>query len=308
MRIASHLFVAAACLIVAVPARPAPLRVDLGTLGGTETFAMNMNDRGQVVGCSRTGAGALHAFVWDASRGMVDLGIDAANSCASDVNDGGQVVGYALDESGAPTWAFLWEAGTLTNLGPGGAFDINDVGQVLGGSGQPYITQEPAAWVWESGDRRTLPLPISGWFTPVGINDAGRVVGSVCDVGCGAIVWDVSADGVVTTAFGLSGKHEQAAGLNANGEVLVQIWRVDASTVDSAFLWTGDAIVPLGTLGGAGTGVMTLSWKQPHLNDRGEVVGSSQTADGNWHGFLWSAGEMLDLGLTLDPFAINDAR
>lgn len=52
-------------------------------------------------------------------QGPRDLGIDAPGSCAADVDDAGQVVGYALDESGAPTWSFLREAGTVTNLGAG---------------------------------------------------------------------------------------------------------------------------------------------------------------------------------------------
>jgi probable HAF family extracellular repeat protein len=307
MPTASRLVVAAACLAVAVPARPASLRADLGTLGGTETQAMNLNDRGQIVGCSRTGAGALHAFLWDLAHGMVDLRIDAPGSCAVDVNDAGQVVGYAMDDLGSPTWAFLWEGGAVTNLGRGFAADINDVGQVLGVESPGDLAADAAGWVWESGRRRALPLPAGGQFIPVGINDAGRVVGSVCTVGCGAIVYDLTADAVATAASGLSGAHEQGAGVNASGQVLVQVWQVDASTSDSAFLWTDGALVPLGTLGGKDTGVMTWWWPPRHLNDRGDVVGVSEAADGGLHGFLWSAGEMLDLGPYLHATAINDA-
>jgi len=32
------------------------------------------------------------------------------------------------------------------------------------------------------------------------------------------------------------------------------------------------------------------------VNDRGEVVGSSLTTDGQTHGFLWRDGAMIDLG------------
>ena len=51
---------------------------DIGTLSptttGTFSAAQGLNDLGQVVGESITASGARHAFLWSASRGMVDLG------------------------------------------------------------------------------------------------------------------------------------------------------------------------------------------------------------------------------------------
>lgn len=46
--------------------------------------------------------------------------------------------------------------------------------------------------------------------------------------------------------------------------------------------------VDLGTLGGAGT-------VPRDVNVHGQVVGTSQTADGRWHAFAWRAGRMTDL-------------
>jgi len=76
--------------------------VDLGTLGGTNSFAYAVNDQGQVVGNSQTvEALAGHAFVWTASEGMVDLAPLAghAYSDAFLVNSGGQVVGISYSEN-----------------------------------------------------------------------------------------------------------------------------------------------------------------------------------------------------------------
>jgi probable HAF family extracellular repeat protein len=57
-------------------------------------------------------------------------------------------------------------------------------------------------------------------------------------------------------------------------------------------------LIDLGTLGGESSYATAI-------NDRGRVVGSSQTAAGDWHGFLWRDGRMTDLG-TLRPTGINN--
>ena len=47
---------------------------DLGTLGGTYSDALALNDQGRVVGRSSTPSGAYHAFSWTSGEGMIDLG------------------------------------------------------------------------------------------------------------------------------------------------------------------------------------------------------------------------------------------
>jgi len=65
-----------------------------------------------------------------------------------------------------------------------------------------------------------------------------------------------------------------------------------------AFLWEGDAMIDLGTLGGA-TSVARA------LNDRGQIVGYSSTASGETRAFLWEDGHMIDLGtLEGDSYAV----
>jgi probable HAF family extracellular repeat protein len=56
-------------------ARSSIVAVDLGTLGGTDSAALAVNDAGQVVGESMPrGDATVHAFSWTQAAGMVDLG------------------------------------------------------------------------------------------------------------------------------------------------------------------------------------------------------------------------------------------
>ena len=57
-------------------------------------------------------------------------------------------------------------------------------------------------------------------------------------------------------------------------------------------------LIDLGTLGGESSYATAI-------NDRGDVIGSSETADGSYHGFLWRNGRMTDLG-AVRPTDINN--
>lgn len=85
---------------------------DLGTLGGTDSRAVAINDRGQVIGTSSTASGRYHAFIWQDGV-MTDLGVlpGKSNSKAAAINDRGQVVGDSDDR------AFLWQHKRMTDLG-----------------------------------------------------------------------------------------------------------------------------------------------------------------------------------------------
>jgi len=72
---------------------------DLGTLGGNQGYATDINDHGQVVGTTRT-SGTDQAFLWEDGV-TTDLGtLDASYpySRAFDVNIHGQVVGHSSGE------------------------------------------------------------------------------------------------------------------------------------------------------------------------------------------------------------------
>ena len=110
----------------------------LGSLGG-ESEAIAINDDGTIVGTSYTGnGGQRRAFRWTPEGGMEDLGSVGtgpfASSVAVDVNEAGYVIGQTSADAGSPN-AFLWHPQYgMQDLYATEAYDINDAGQVLGGT------------------------------------------------------------------------------------------------------------------------------------------------------------------------------
>ena len=66
---------------------------DLGTFGGSNVFAYDVNEAGQVVGVFTNAAGQQRGFLWD-DRMVTELPtLGGPTSAAYDINDLGQVVG-----------------------------------------------------------------------------------------------------------------------------------------------------------------------------------------------------------------------
>jgi len=146
----------------------------LGTLGGGSTpisiwsEATGINGSGQVVGNSSVLGNDMQAFVTGPGGvGMVGLGtLGGAQSAAYDINDRGQVVGWAdMDPTTSPTTrAFLYhpdlggmiDLNSLVSIGGGGfleqALAINDAGQILAAGGgsnwllTPVAVPEGSTW------------------------------------------------------------------------------------------------------------------------------------------------------------------
>jgi probable HAF family extracellular repeat protein len=256
---------------------------DLGTLaGGTLSQAFGMNNRGHVGGAATVSNGNLHAFLWTKHTGMQDLGtLGGPNSEAGPVNQSDEVAilseTFHKDLNNEDFCGFgthlqclgaIWENGVLTSLptlaGPNAnaqAYDLNNRGQVVGlseierkdkkGCLTPFQVFDFEAVIWEpNGEIRELPP----------LRSKGDTVGF---------------------AFGIN-EHGQAvgtSGLCSNTSVPPS----PPTNAPHAVLWESDGSPKdLGTLGGTMGNVATS------INNRGEVVGTSQSKDGTLHPFLWT--------------------
>ena len=114
---------------------------DLGTLGGNQSEAYDLNEAGHVVGMAKNRFRDVRPFLYRYGR-MEDLGTAGGPEArANAVNNHDQVVGWS-DTSVLLKTAFLWEWGRLWDLNeliPANsgwyleeAKDINDLGQIVG--------------------------------------------------------------------------------------------------------------------------------------------------------------------------------
>lgn len=267
---------------------------DLGTLPNSNySFALEINDRGQIVGASEvnrtdpaTGNPEFHAVLWENDK-IRDLGtLGGTASFAATLNSRGQITGEALNGVPDPrsilglgsgltltqTRGFLWQDGKMQDLGTLGGPDswasfVNERGQVAGASYTSDVvdpntgTPQIDLFLWENGEMK----------------DLGNLGGTNGFLG---------APGIVN---GLNNAGQVAGGMFLAGDEILH-----------AFLWNGKKLLDLGTLGGS------ISFARG-INDAGDVTGiANLPEDQSNHGFLWRNGAMIDLG-TLDGDPCSDA-
>jgi probable HAF family extracellular repeat protein len=153
--------------------------LDLGKPHGTGSRAFGMNDLGDVVGEILTSTDS-RPFLYSGGT-MSDFGtpLGWTSARANDINNLGQIVGYAVQQPGGSSHAFLYHNGVATDLGTLGSYSIaqaiNQNGQIVGQAGT-------GAFLYSGGqmlDLSTLLVNGSGWTltSADGINDVGQIVG-----------------------------------------------------------------------------------------------------------------------------------
>jgi len=242
--------------------------LDLGTLGARESYATSINDAGTIIGELVISNKGRQVFVWqNGVMTNVGLMVGASNSRAIGINSRGQVLIEGNIESRPPFW--IWENGSVRDVGAFPAIAINEPGQVLGISS-----------IWDDGVE--TEIPDLGGSSPFGgpaliahaFNDRGQVVGQAY-LASGephAFLW--TKDGGTTDLGTLEGDFaSQALAINNRGDIVGISSGVQGIR---AFLWRAGVMIDLGGLPGQDFSKAQL------INQQGEIAGFS-----NGFAVLW---------------------
>lgn len=289
--------------LAALPAVAGFTVTALGTLGGSTSFALAVNDAGQVTGNAQTAPGnpapRLNAFVWQ-NGVMTNLGVLPGSNNFSRgyaINNAGVVVGESDNNTSR---AFRFDPATpgLTDLGGlppnnrGVAHGVNDAGTVVGassnGSAVRAVRFAPGG-VADLGSLDGLTTtPARAWD----INNAGQSVGHSRD-GTGvsrATLWQ--PDGSVVNLGGLTPTgFAEAFAVSENGFVVgaaVNGTTQFGTSIRRPFFYDG-TLTELGTLG-------RTFGEAKDVNDAGLAVGFVTNISGSPdRATLWQNGVAADL-------------
>jgi probable HAF family extracellular repeat protein len=300
--------------------------VDLGTLGGTTSFALDVNNHRQVTGNAQEPvsepAPRLNAFLWETPGPMSNLGmLPGSNNFSRGyaLNDAGVVVGESDNNNSR---AFVYSNGALAGLtrlagdnDRGVAHDINNAGEIVGISSNGTVSRA-TKWIYNGSSYVPSDLgTIAGTATATGrgwaINQNGTVVGfSTNAAGTSqATLWH---EGAITnlTSLGDGARFSQAFGVNDNniavgssstGQTVGELIGSSSTTaITRAFQWELGVMAelsPFNVYTAANNGSDTNYHSVANdVNRAGLIVGNSQRVAGSPAvATLWQNGIAIDL-------------
>jgi probable HAF family extracellular repeat protein len=293
---------------------------DLGTLGGANSSAISVNNKGEIVGWSETSEGARALWTPPREYGeawtITDLGSLGGSTGAGYINERGEVVGAGRTVTGA-THAFFWTARDgMTDItdvagyaycSPSG---LNNRGHVIGRCEREPLAFDPTdfAFFWSAQTGLVHLNETGGAETyAYAINQSGEVTGgreALPEPWNHTMYWSLAA-GPTDLGAPFGGYWSTGFDINDRGQI---VGRSHSSTWEYAALWNPDgSVVNLG-------GLNADSWAFAlDINNRGQVIGQATTYRDHdpAHAVLWTGDTfpfvpLVDLGAAW-PAGVNEA-
>jgi probable HAF family extracellular repeat protein len=268
--------------------------IQIGTIGGSSSHGLDINEAGQIVGTAPISSNQFsRAVIYHdgAIQELPTLGGD--QSWANAINSSGWVTGGSAITGGSERHAFLYSLGQMEDLGTlGGTLsygnDVNDTGTVVGSS-------------WLAGDKDMHAFLYSGgsmvglgtlggvstfgttYSSAEAINNFGQVTGGTWDQQLRLRAF-IFSGGTMRDIGTLGGQMSYGRDINDLGQVT---GLSSTLTATHAFIYGNGVMTDLGTLGGLSEGMA--------INNLGQAVGYSQIPGVGARAFLYSDGVMIDL-------------
>ncbi|MEP6685154.1 MAG: hypothetical protein ABJB22_00120 [Verrucomicrobiota bacterium] len=289
---------------------------DLGTLGGTESSAIAINDNGRVLGASHVAGRDRenHFFLYDSGlladvSLLYNIGSGYYATSLIDINNKDHIVGNISNGD-----AVLLSQGVITDLDRlGGSYSsalgINNSGQSVGYYASSYGFHH--ALLYSNGTIKELgPFGAEAISVATAINDSGMVVGMATDsyrLPSHAFLY---SNGFMKDIRPFGSSESYARGINKGGQVVGEFLTADGAAFH-AFLYSNGLATDLGSAGSPESVAYAI-------NDYGQVVGttwvpyddvcpevstteSTQCINYKPHAFLYENGRLIDLNTLIQP-------
>lgn len=268
---------------------------DLGpTIGGPDFLASAINDKGQIAGWElAVGTGMEQAAIIK-KDGTIQRILDhpaVDRSFAYDINEAGQVAGYAHVPVFNRDIPFVWKLGVTTPLDmPAGittgyAHGINNNGEVTGYGWDP-VAGTWSAVVWNAGlhPQALGSLAVGGNSQGYAINDQGQVTGwTDIEGGEGSPTAFVWTDGVMEALPSLGTGSSFGNAINNGSEVVGSAFHV-GNQIYHAVAWRLGVISNLNALLPPGSEWDYMA-EATDISDIGQIIGYGYI-DGEIRSFL----------------------
>jgi len=259
---------------------------DLGTLGGDISFAYDINNHNIIAGVDFGEDRIYRPILWE-SGVFTDLcTLGGSNGFANSINDIGQIAGNTQIAGDYHSHAFRWHDGIMTDLdslmgdeGSSNAWDINEVGQVVGYSAFVSII---TAVLWQP-DNEIIDLGGlcgSCFSKAYAINDLGITVGWA-EIGNDvpvATLWDETGEIYnLQTGSGSEFYGSYARGINNQNQIVGYAGGIQRGFIyesGSGMRSLGDFVPPLLD--------MTV-YTANDINEHGQIAGWGEMNGTGWY-------------------------